>query len=82
MWERWNEAIKEEEKLQSKKDISVQCIDFFEATTSKVHAVLQHAPSDLRGGTFLQHTRVFWWQLLATKKTPHRCPQILHNAIF
>ena len=41
----------EGEKLQSIKDITVQCIDFCEATTSKVHAVLQHASSDLRGGT-------------------------------
>ena len=58
MWERWYEAIKEEEKLQGNKDITVQCIDFCEATTSKVHAMLRHAPSDLRGGTFLQHPRV------------------------
>ena len=58
MWERWYEAVKEEEKLQRNKDITVQCVDFCEATTSKVHAVLQHAPSDLRK-TFLQHPRVF-----------------------
>ena len=58
MWERWSEAILEEEKLQSSRDIAMQCIDFCEATTSKVHAVLQHAPSDLRGGTYLQHPRV------------------------
>ena len=44
MWERWYEAILEKEKLQSNKDITMQCIDFCEATTSKVHAVLQHAP--------------------------------------
>ena len=53
MWERWYEAILEEEKLQSSKDITAQCVDFCEDTTSKVRAVLQHAPSDLRGGTFL-----------------------------
>ena len=58
MCERWCEAILEEEKLQGSKDITVQCIDFCEATTSKVHAVLQHATSDLRGRTFLQHPRV------------------------
>ena len=58
MWERWYEAILEEEQSQSSKDITVQCVDFCEATTSEVHAVLQHAPSDLRGGTFLQHPRV------------------------
>ena len=28
MWERWHEAILEDEKLQSNKDITVQCIDF------------------------------------------------------
>ena len=49
MWERWNEAILEEEKLQGSKDITVQRVDFCEAMTSKVHAVLQHAPFDLRG---------------------------------
>ena len=54
MWEKWYEAILEEEKLQ---DIRVQCVDFCEAMTSKVHAVLQHAPFDLRGGTFRQHPR-------------------------
>ena len=81
MWERWYEAILEEEKLQSNKDIAVQCIDFCEATTSKVHAVLQHAPSDLRGGTFLQHPRV----LVATvdyQESPHLCMQILSAAMF
>ena len=69
-WERWYEAIKEEEKLQSNKDVTVQCIDFCEATTSGVHAVLQHDPSDMRGGTFLQHPRV----LVATvdyQENPH-----------
>ena len=68
-------------KLQSNKDITVQCIDFCEATTSKVHTVLQHAPSDLRGGTFLQHPRV----LVATvgyQENPQRCLQILHAAMF
>ena len=74
MWERWYEAIMEEEKLQSNRDITVQCIDFCEATTSKVHAVLQHAPSDLLGGTFLQHPRV--------KEDPHLCPRIFHAAMF
>ena len=80
MWERWYEAILEE-KLQSNTDITVQCIDFCEATTSKVHAVLQHAPSDLRGGTFLQHPRV----LVATvdyQENPHLCMRILHAAMF
>ena len=62
MWEKWYETIKEEEKLQSNKDITVQCIDFCVVTTSKVRAVLQHAPPDMRGGTFPQHPRV----LLAT----------------
>ena len=54
MWEKWYEGILEEEKLQ---DIRILCVDFCEATT-KVHAVLQHAPFDLRGGTFRQHPRV------------------------
>ena len=81
MWERWYEGILEEEKLQSNKDITVQCVDFCEATTSKVHAVLQHAPADLRGGTFLRHPRV----LVATvdyQENPHLCMQILHAATF
>ena len=43
MWERGYEAILEEEKIQGSKDITVQCVDFCEAMTSKVHAVLQHA---------------------------------------
>ena len=78
MWEKWYEAILEEEKLQ---DIRIQCVDFCEATTSKVHAVLQHAPCDLRGGTFRQHPRV----LVATvdyQEKPHLCMQILHAAVF
>ena len=49
-WKRWYEAIEEEEeRLQSNKDITVQCIDLCEMTTTKVHAMLQHVPSDLRG---------------------------------
>ena len=67
MWERWYEAILEEEKPQSSKDIPAQCADFCEATTSKVHAVPQHAPSDLREEPSC-NTHVFWWQLLITKK--------------
>ena len=67
-WEKWYETIKEEEKLQSNKDVAVQCIDFCEVTTSDVYAVLRHAPPDLRGGTLLQHP-VFWWQLWHIKKT-------------
>ena len=81
MWERWYEAILEEDKLQGSKDITVQCVDFCEAMTSKVHAVLQHAPFDLRGGTFRQHPRV----LVATvdyQEKPHLCMQILHAAMF
>ena len=71
----------EEEKLQSNKDITAQGIDFCEATTSKVRTVLQHAPSDFRGGTFLQHPRV----LVATvghQENPHLCLQKLHAAMF
>ena len=81
MWERWYEAILEEEKFQSSKDITVQCVDFCEAMMSKVHAVLQHAPSDLRGGTFLQHPRV----LVATvdyQESHTFAWQILHAAMF
>ena len=77
MLEKWYEAILEE-KLQ---DIRIQCVDFCEATTSKVHAVLRHAPSDLRGGTFLQHPRV----LVATvgfQEKPHLCMLTLHAAVF
>ena len=56
--EKWYETIEEEEKLQSNKDVAVQCIIFCEVTTSDVYAVLRHAPADLRGGTLLQHLRV------------------------
>ena len=80
-WERWYEAILEEEKLQGSKDITVQCVDFWEAKTSKVHAVLQHAPFDLRGGNFGQHPRV----LVATvdyQENPPLCTQTLHAAMF
>ena len=52
LWEGWYETIKEEEKLQSNKNVTVQC------TTPDVHAVLRHAPADLRGGTLLQHSHV------------------------
>ena len=48
LWERWYEAIKEEEKPQSNKDITIHFIDFCEATTSEVHAVRRYAPADLR----------------------------------
>ena len=58
MWERWYEATKEEDKLQSNKDVTVQCLDFCEVTTSDMHAVLRHAPAHLRGGTLLQHLSV------------------------
>ena len=78
MWERWCEAILEEETLQ---DIRMQCVDFCEAMTSKVHAVLQHATFDLRGGTFRQQPRV----LVATvdyQEKPHLCMQTLHAAVF
>ena len=81
MWERWYAAILEEEKLQGSKDITVQCVDFCEAMTSKVRAVLQHAPFDLRGGTFRQHPCV----LVATvdyQEKPHICMQTLHAAVF
>ena len=76
MWERWYGATLEEEKSQSSRDITVQCIDF---TTSKVQAVLQNALSDLRGGTFLQNPCV----LVATvdyQENPHICR--LHAAMF
>ena len=55
---KWNEATEEEERLKGKKDITVQYVGFCEVTTTKVHAVLQRVPSDLRGGTFRQHPRV------------------------
>ena len=58
LWEKWYDTIKEEEKLQSNRDVTVQCTDFCEVTTSDVHPVLRHAPADLRGGTLLQHPRV------------------------
>ena len=55
MWEKLYEAVNEEERLQNSKGITVQCIDFCEATTAKVHAVFRLAPADSRGGTLLQH---------------------------
>ena len=78
MWEKCYESMLEEEKLQ---DIRIQCVDFCEAVTSKVHAVLQNAPFNLRGGTFRQHPRV----LVATvgyQEKPHLCMQTLHAAVF
>ena len=80
-WEKWYETIKEQEKLQSNKDITVQCIDFCEVTTSDVHAVLRHAPADLRGGTLLQHIRVLV-ATVAYQENPHLFLQILHAARF
>ena len=68
------------DKLQSKKDITVQCIDFCEITTTEVHAVSQRVPSELRGGTFRQHLCV----LVATlcfQENPHRSLQIVHVAM-
>ena len=79
--EKWDETFKEEEKLQSNKDVTVQCIDFCEVTTSDVHAVLRHAPGDLRGGTRLQHPRVLV-ATVAYQENPHLCLQILHAANF
>ena len=70
LWEKWYETIKEEEKLQSNKDVRVQCTDFSEVTTSDVHAVLRHAPVDMRGGTILQHPRVSV-ATVAYQKNPH-----------
>ena len=80
-WEKWYETIKEEEKLQSNKDITVQCTDFCEVTTSDVHAVLRHAPADLRGGTLLQHPRVLVAPV-ENQENPHPCLQILHAVKF
>ena len=53
-----------------------QCIDFCEVTTAKVHAVLQRAPPDLRGGIFFQHSRV----LVATHTVEHRTHNIVTRA--
>ena len=69
MWERWYEAIKEEEKLQSNKDITVRFI------------MMRHAPADLRGGTLLQHPRVLV-ATVAYQENPPLCLQILHAARF
>ena len=81
MWRKWYETVKEEEKLQSNKDVTVQCIDFCEVTTSDVHAVLRHAPADLRKGTLLQHSRVLV-ATVAYQENRHLCLQILHAAKF
>ena len=77
----WCDVIEEEERLQSNKDITVQCIDFCEVTTTKVHAMLQRVTSDLRGGTFRRHRRVMVATLCFQEK-PHWSLQILHAAMF
>ena len=46
-----------------------------------MHAVLQNAPSDLRGGNFLQHPLVLV-ATVAYQENPHLCLQILHAARF
>ena len=79
--EKLYEAVEEEEeRLQSKMDITVQCTEFCEVR-QKVRAVLQRAPSDLRGGTFLQHPRCLV-TTLCFQENPHCCLQILHAAMF
>ena len=74
LWEKWCETIKEEEKLQSNKNVTVRCIDLCEVATSDVHEVLRHAPADLRGGTLLQHSRVLV-ATVAYQENPHLCLQ-------
>ena len=81
LWEKWYETIKEEEQLQSNMDVTVQCVDFCEVTTSYVYAVLRHAPADLRGGTLLQHSRVLV-ATVAHQENPYLCLQVLHAARF
>ena len=46
-----------------------------------MHAVLRHAPADLRGGTLLQHPRVLV-AIVAYQENRHVCLQILHAAKF
>ena len=81
LWDKWYETIEEEEKLQSNKDVTVQCTDFCEVSTSDVHAVLRRALADLRGGTLLQHPCVLV-ATVAHQENPHLCLQILHAAKF
>ena len=71
----------EEEKLQSNRDVTVQCTDFCEVTTSDVYTVLRHAPADLRRSTLLQHTLVLV-ATVAYQENPHLCLQMLHAAKF
>ena len=47
--------------------------------TFKVHAELQHAPFDLRRGTFRQHPLV---ATVDCPEKPHLCMQTLHAAMF
>ena len=75
-------TTKEEEKQQGSKDVTTQCIDFCEVTTSDVHAVLRHAPADLRGGTLLQHPLFSGGNCRLQRKSTHLCMQILHAAMF
>ena len=60
MWERWYEAILEEEKLQSSKDIvrprRPKCMQFY----STLLPTCEEEPSC--------YIQVFWWQRLITKK--------------
>ena len=81
LWAKWYDTIREDEKLQSNKDVTVQCTDFCEVTTTDVRAVLRHAPADLRGGTLLQHLRVLV-ATVAYQENPHLCLRILHAAKF
>ena len=46
-----------------------------------MHAVLRHAPADMRGGTLLQHPRVLV-ATVAYQENPHLCLHILHAAKF
>ena len=80
VWAKWNEASEERER-QGKRSHHSPVHRFCEVTTTRVRAVLQRAPTDLRGGTFRQHSRV----LVATLRfqvNPLTSSQILHAAMY
>ena len=66
MWEKWYEAILEEEKLQDSVSISVRpqrrkCMQFYSTPLSTYEEEL------------FDDTHVFWWQLLVAKKRTSAC---------
>ena len=81
MWENCAKRSTRKKDYRTARTSQYSASFFCEATTSEVHAVLRHAPADLRGGTLLQHPRVLM-ATVAYQENPHLCLQILHAARF